>query len=503
MKKIKNYFVLGMSLALLCSCGGSSSSTSSNDGSSISSSKDSTSVHENFNDVFASFEDGNMTVYNDIMDTTTYYYGPDAVYREYNSNKSSSYGYMTMSNEGMFSFVLDNDKVNIKNTLSLSDSDHASLMLYSPSLISDNASFKQKNGVWTSTHENTLQMFAYIAGLGSNLSSTNGQTVLLTGTMTGKENGDGSLTFSYSFESTSYTFSYVLTISSIGSTHNKTIESFQKAGKMKDPETDWNATQKALITNVTGDKVLPYPTGTSAYTAFSYGSNLISFTDYGSNASNMPEQYKAQLEAAGFSLNSSRSSLDGTDPIYLYEMDKQVEDLDNGKAHVTYEIVFGYTGVSSTTASRYPNGKFIVNFKLYQYTFKPTSVDSLNAFIKNTFNSDSVLPSFSFSATPSSMYAADQTQNAKESYETLGYTASFDHYFVFGIAFESNLDCASESSSYQSLLLASGFKKGNSSDGTTTYTKEVDGYENGITISVATQSGTSSSSPWIDIEVAW
>ena len=228
---------------------------------------------EDFNENFRLLEEGNVTVVNPTLESTTYYYGPDCVYRSFDDTSRSGFGYMTLADQGMFSFSLENDKVQLGNTLSLSPSDHASLMLYSPSLLSDNASFRKKSdGTWASTHENTLATFANIAGLGINLSSTNGYTILTKGTLVGEEKEGGILDFNYSFSTSSYSFSYEISFTNIGSTQNKTIESYMASNPTLTSPVSWSEAQKSSIAAVYGDaSEVPFPAA-SPYSAFSASS---------------------------------------------------------------------------------------------------------------------------------------------------------------------------------------------------------------------------------------
>ena len=465
---------------------------------------------EDFNENFRLLEEGNVTVVNPTLESTTYYYGPDCVYRSFDDTSRSGFGYMTLADQGMFSFSLENDKVQLGNTLSLSPSDHASLMLYSPSLLSDNASFRKKSdGTWASTHENTLVTFAYIAGLGINLSSTNGYTILTKGTMTGEEKEGGILDFNYSFSTSSYSFSYEISFTNIGSTQNKTIESYMASNPTLTSPVSWSEAQKSSIAAVYGDaSEVPFPAA-SPYSAFSASSSTAVFLDYGKECKAMVADYQKKLEKAGFVLNADRSTLSGDSSVYLYEKDKQVEDVNAGKDHVTYEAVFGFvpnSALNASDAARFPNGKFILNLKLYRYTFHPATQDSLNLYLQYAGLDSKAVPGFAFQEQPTKMFGADKTEVAKDAITSQGSTAAFDHYYVLGLSFASLATVKKEMANYVNSLVLSGFEKNESasSDSISIYTKKADGYPNGITVQISAEGGSSSTdTPWLDVEYAW
>lgn len=494
---MKRFLPLGLAyFTLLCSCGTEP--------------KAPFVPKEDFNENFRLLEEGNVTVNNPTLGSTTYYYGPDCVYRSFDDASRSGFGYMTLVDQGMFSFTLENDKVQLGNTLSLSTSDHASLMLYSPSLLSDNASFRKKSdGTWASTHENTLATFAYIAGLGVNLSSTNGYTILTKGTLVGEEKEGGILEFNYEFSTSSYSFSYDITFTNIGNTQNKAIESYMASNPSLTAPASWSEAQKNSIAAVYGDSFeVPFPAA-SPYSAFSASSSTAVFLDYGKECKAMVADYQKKLETAGFVLNTDRSTLSGDSSVYLYEKDKQVEDVNTGKGHVTYEAVFGFVPNSSLNASdavRFPNGKFILNLKLYRYTFHPATQDSLNLYLQYAGLDSKVVPGFAFQEQPTKMFGADKTDVAKDSITSQGADATFDHYYVLGLSFESLTTAKKEMANYVNSLVLSGFEKNESasSDSISIYTKKAEGYPNDITVQISAEGGSSSTdTPWLDVEYAW
>lgn len=120
-------------------------------------------------------------------------------------------------------------------------------------------------------------------------------------------------------------------------------------------KTGWTQYETAYFTTyIHAQFALPFPTGASyAFTESVTENKQFLFTDYGSG--NLVNSYKAQLEAAGFTLNTEKSDL--TTGIYCYE--KTLVAATASSPAIKEYVMFTWNNAAQQ-AQMYPNGAFVI-----------------------------------------------------------------------------------------------------------------------------------------------